>query len=294
MKKLFITSVILLTFNYSFAQVAINTDGSTANSSAALDVKSTNTGLLVPRMTSTQRAAISSPATGLLVFDLTANSFWFYNGSTWVSVGSEKELPTTANAGDMNYWNGTAWVVIPTTINEGATLQMINGVPTWTGGTPPPVIGAFRDGGVVFYIDGTGKHGYVVDIFELNTAPWGCVNVAIPGANGSTLGSGAQNTIDIENGCATVGTAADLCANSSQSGYTDWFLPSTGGLGAIYANKAVVNAAITAHAGTECQNIYWSSSERDNGTAWIFHFYYNNAGGGNKITSHKVRAIRAF
>ena len=88
MKKLLITTVILLAFNYSFAQVAINTDGSTANSSAALDVKSTNTGLLVPRMTSIQRNAIPVPAIGLLVFDLTTNSFWFYDGSTWVGVGT--------------------------------------------------------------------------------------------------------------------------------------------------------------------------------------------------------------
>jgi len=40
-------------------------------------------------------------------------------------------------AGDINYWNGTDWVVIATTANESATLQMISGVPTWTGGTPP-------------------------------------------------------------------------------------------------------------------------------------------------------------
>ncbi|MDA0197008.1 MAG: hypothetical protein O2887_18550 [Bacteroidetes bacterium] len=40
-------------------------------------------------------------------------------------------------AGQMQYWNGSAWVVVAPTSNEGATLQMIGGVPTWTGGTPP-------------------------------------------------------------------------------------------------------------------------------------------------------------
>jgi len=48
------------------------------------------------------------------------------------------ELPTSGNAGDMAYWNGTAWVTVAATTNEGATLQMIGGVPTWIGGTPPP------------------------------------------------------------------------------------------------------------------------------------------------------------
>jgi hypothetical protein len=33
------------------------------------------------------------------------------------------------------YWNGTVWVVVAATVNEAATLQMIGGVPTWTGGT---------------------------------------------------------------------------------------------------------------------------------------------------------------
>jgi len=47
---------------------SINTDGSTANASAILDVKSTTKGLLLPRMTKTQKNAIATPATGLLVF----------------------------------------------------------------------------------------------------------------------------------------------------------------------------------------------------------------------------------
>ena len=66
--------------------VAINTDGSVANSSAMLDIKSTSKGMLVPRMTTVQRAAIISPATGLLVYDTDANSFWFYNGNAWVNL----------------------------------------------------------------------------------------------------------------------------------------------------------------------------------------------------------------
>ncbi|HOK52570.1 MAG TPA: FISUMP domain-containing protein, partial [Bacteroidales bacterium] len=47
-------------------------------------------------------------------------------------------VPTGTTAGDMQYWNGTAWVTVAAGY-EGATLQMIGGVPTWTGGTPPSV-----------------------------------------------------------------------------------------------------------------------------------------------------------
>jgi len=47
-----------------FAQVGINTDNSTPDPSAMLDVKSTTSGMLVPRMTVDQRNAIVSPAEG--------------------------------------------------------------------------------------------------------------------------------------------------------------------------------------------------------------------------------------
>ncbi len=66
--------------------VAINTDGSVANSSAMLDIKSSSKGVLIPRMTTQQRTAIVSPAAGLLVYDTDTNSFWFYNGSTWTNL----------------------------------------------------------------------------------------------------------------------------------------------------------------------------------------------------------------
>ncbi len=50
---------------------------------------------------------------------------------------SKVGMPTGTATGEMNYWNGSAWVLVNTSLNEGATLQMIAGVPTWTGGTPP-------------------------------------------------------------------------------------------------------------------------------------------------------------
>jgi hypothetical protein len=64
--------------------LAINTDGSTANSSALLDVKSTTKGLLIPRMDSLQRAAIATPATGLLVYQTNKDTgFYHFDGTGW-------------------------------------------------------------------------------------------------------------------------------------------------------------------------------------------------------------------
>jgi uncharacterized protein (TIGR02145 family) len=60
------------------AQVAVNTDGSSADGSAILDLKSSDKGLLTPRMTQSEIESISSPANGLLVFCTTDNTFYVY------------------------------------------------------------------------------------------------------------------------------------------------------------------------------------------------------------------------
>lgn len=56
------------------------------DASAILDLKSTTRGLLPPRMTTTQKNAIASPATGLMVYDTTLNNLQEYNGTMWRNV----------------------------------------------------------------------------------------------------------------------------------------------------------------------------------------------------------------
>jgi hypothetical protein len=56
--------------------------------SAIVDVASTNKGVLYPCLTTQQRLAISSPATGLMVYDITGNILMQYNGSRWIEVGA--------------------------------------------------------------------------------------------------------------------------------------------------------------------------------------------------------------
>jgi hypothetical protein len=62
--------------------VAINTDGTVADSTAALDIKSIGKGILVPRMTAAQRAAIVSPAEGLLLYQTDGTAGFYYNKGT--------------------------------------------------------------------------------------------------------------------------------------------------------------------------------------------------------------------
>jgi hypothetical protein len=84
--KHFLRYFFLLGAITTYSQVGIGT--SLPDESSILDVSSTTQGMLTPRMTSTQIAAIASPATGLLVYDTTLNAFYFYDGTTWVSLGA--------------------------------------------------------------------------------------------------------------------------------------------------------------------------------------------------------------
>ena len=58
----------------------------TTTPTALLDISSTTNGVLLPRMTTTQVNAISSPATGLTVYNTTLNTLCFYNGTSWQKV----------------------------------------------------------------------------------------------------------------------------------------------------------------------------------------------------------------
>ncbi len=104
MKKLCITTLFLLTAFFTVqirAQVGINTTGATPHSSAMLDVVSTAKGVLVPRMTSAQRDAIFSPATGLMVYVTTDNNFYYYNGTAWIMIVGGADADWTVSGNDM-------------------------------------------------------------------------------------------------------------------------------------------------------------------------------------------------
>jgi hypothetical protein len=66
---------------------ALSIGVATANASALLQVDSTTQGVLFPRMTTTQKNAISSPAVGLIVYDTTLNKLCVYTGA-WQTITS--------------------------------------------------------------------------------------------------------------------------------------------------------------------------------------------------------------
>ena len=164
-------------------------------------------------------------------------------------------------------------------------------------------IGINHQGGIVFYLDGNGGGLIAAPSDQSTGAEWGCsgtymytyaeVNMGI-----STIGLGAQNTIDIENGCTTPGTAADICANLTFGGYSDWFLPSKDELNEMYWNIGQGDSLGLGNIANFSPNWYWSSNETNpSNKAWAQRFnnnYNGSQGVYNKSDLKNVRAVRAF
>jgi hypothetical protein len=115
------------TYNTS-GNVGIGT--SSPSTSSLLDVSSTSKGILIPRMTASQKNAISSPTTGLLIFQTDApTDFYYYNGSSWLSLTE----PNWTSAGTIQSVGWSATTTAPTigaaNVNDYSYKQI--GAKTW-------------------------------------------------------------------------------------------------------------------------------------------------------------------
>lgn len=89
------------------AQKNVGIGTNSPDASAALDVTSPAQGILIPRMGTTARTAINSPAPGLVVYDSTIKSFYYYDGAAWQQVGAKVLPAQTGNAGKVLTTDGS-------------------------------------------------------------------------------------------------------------------------------------------------------------------------------------------
>jgi regulator of replication initiation timing len=192
--QLILFILFLILQEKTFAQMGINSTGTPPANNAMLDISSTTKGLLIPRMTTTERLALT-PTQGLTVYDITTNGYWYYDNSSWVNLATISSASPWLTSGSHIYNSnlgnvgiGTAVPIAPLNIFRAlgsyAQFQTTN---TGTSGTDGFLIGTTN----------VGTSAYVVN-FE--NAPL-------------ILGTSATGRIKIEgNGNVGIGTGTALAA----------------------------------------------------------------------------------
>ncbi len=125
----YLTTFLLVAFAIclkSNAQsVGISNEEITPHPSAALEIRTSEKGLLIPRLSAAEKASIQDPAVGLLVYqsDLT-NGFYYFDGTDWVLIGEAEEYidndPDPTNeiqslslVGDTLYLSDANFILLP-------------------------------------------------------------------------------------------------------------------------------------------------------------------------------------
>jgi len=316
-----------------FSQTAvISDDGAyTGNNSAALDIKSTTKGLLVPRVTQAQRTSISSPAQGLLVFQTDGTAgFYYYNGAwtamggsssadgyeTKISAGSAITVTGSGTAGS-NYVIGYSTQVVTQTernflspvagqiiacsnCGPSGELQVYNGT-TWTnleGGQSAAAIaqGDSYQGGKVVYVFQSGDPGYVDGqvhgiIATLSDMP----GTAVWGCSGTGI-SGSDGTAFLTGFQNTEDFIKGCTTAGTAPRYCNDLV--TGGYSDWYLpsvdEMVKVIGAKNYIGGINDNAYYWSSSERSTDTAYRVLGTGGTYYAQTKTSSYSVRCIRTF
>jgi len=155
-------------------------------------------------------------------------------------------------------------------------------------------------GGVIFYVNP--KHetdGWrfleAAPADQSSGARWGCFRTAIPGARGTAVGSGRQNTLDVLASCGDAASAAGLCAHYRVNGVGGWFLPSRDELALMHRNLARADLGGFGTNGAPDNVTYWSSTQDTADMASHIDFADNGRQHfDDKDFPRRVRAIRAF
>lgn len=165
--------------------------------------------------------------------------------------------------------------------------------------TPPYSVGDFIHGGIVFYVDTTGKHGLVCAKMNQTSGQWSRGVLINVGADKEGLYGGMENTIaavERESGNPTAPRVCyELEITEGNITYSDWYLPSKDELNLMSQNQAVINTASIANGGEAFGGMYWSSTENQS-YAWLQicseanHESYIH----EKVKIRSVRAIRRF
>jgi uncharacterized protein (TIGR02145 family) len=281
MKRFFLTGVLVISLSgYSFAQVSINVDNSAPDNSAMLDVKSTSKGLLPPRMNTTQRNTIASPAEGLVIYNTDEKTLNVYNGISWSPIvpagcGSSFTDPRNGKIYGTKLIGTQCWMTqnlnVGTRIN-GSGDQTSNGViEKYCYGDLESNCdvygGLYQWAEMVQYLNGATNNS------SWNPVPSGPVQGICP--TGWHLPTDADWTI------LTTYLGGESVAGGpmKETGTAHWYSPNTGatnssGFTALPGGNRDYNGPFS---NLTSSGFFWSASEGSPTTAWGRLLFYNNA-----------------
>ncbi|MEI6139624.1 MAG: hypothetical protein WCP85_10190 [Mariniphaga sp.] len=249
MKKIYLlltVTLLIATDAITQAQnVGINSTGATPDASAMLDVSSTTKGFLAPRMLTSERTGISSPATGLIVYQTDGTPGYYYNSGTsispvWIRISSNTGTVTSIDASGgttgMTFSGGP--ITTSGSLTLGGTLAVANG---GTGATS-----ALTQGGVIYASTTTamastaiGTSGYLLKSNGSAAPAWLSTVPVANGGTGGTTAALARTSL----GAAALGANTDI---TSLSGLTTDITVAQGGTGASTLTGYVKGSGTTA------------------------------------------------
>lgn len=306
MKKIFLILALVIT-TVSLAQTP-------EKMSYQAIVRNADGNLLSEKTVGMQISVLKSTSTSTAIYIETHSVTTNVNGLVTLEIGMGSVV--TGDFSVIN-WGDDKYFIKTETDLEGASNYTISGtsqllsVPyafhaKTAGNLKKYKIGDFAHGGVVFWVDETGQHGLVCSKENQSTSvKWfaGTFGKTLAKGNGLYAGK-TNNTIIIMSTYTVVGDNGDLYAarlcnelvvseNNNQFG--DWYLPSEYELSLMYQNKAEINTTSTANGGENLINdVYWSSTEDSDNTAWGFNFSDGQESSILKSFQNRVRAIRSF
>jgi hypothetical protein len=136
----FITLMVACTsINTVYGQsVGISNTAITPDASSILELRTNNKGILIPRMVTTERDGITSPAEGLMIYNTTTNQFNFYNGTTWTALISYANVDLTGevtSVGNVASLGSFTSLSLNTALTDetGSQLAVFSDSPSFTG-----------------------------------------------------------------------------------------------------------------------------------------------------------------
>jgi hypothetical protein len=252
-------------------------------------------------------------ATGSVVYEETHSTSSNIQGLVSVNIGEGTVVTGTFST--INWGNGAKYFRVLMNSGNGnvelGTQQMLSVPYALHAGNSnngfDHFIGEEFGGGVIYHLwkDAEGiEHGLIADKIDLSSGvQWSNVTNSQIGINAQSTWNGLNNSLAIIAQNGHINSAASLCINSTNSGFSDWYLPSTDEFNLLWQNRFNVNKTLSTITGaTPLPNSvnYWTSTENSADRAWHFYGYigfgFDNNFYGNylKTTNNYTRAIRSF